>query len=315
MNQQIFSYASRVITDHQQVIEDIKEHKNLKQYFIRNNLVILVCTLIYGAVLGAYVGGYQILINAIKIPLLFFVTLYISLPIFYILNLFAGSKIDLYQTSVLLITGYVIASIIMIAFTPFVLFFILTARDYYFISSLTIGISGLSGFLSIIYIFRNFSLFHETKKWYPSFIVGSFAIALVGTQLAWTLRPFYHSYDRFIRPVQGNFYVAMVELFSQEPYIVGFLLFIFGFMALLIAIIMYNRTRPEVPNKIPQVPQWGTDLYRSGYPGYPYYPQPNQQIQKNVVKEIPKKEERGEAVPITSSKVEEEGEGSHKTEG
>ena len=48
--------------------------------------------------------------------------------------------------------------------------------------------------------------------WTPAFFVGSIIFMLVGTQLAWVLRPYFHYYPQFVRPFEKNFYVAMIEL-------------------------------------------------------------------------------------------------------
>lgn len=300
MNKDIFPSVNKLITNHDQVIKDIKNEKSLKMYFIENNITILIYTLLYGAVLGLYIGGYQILINSIKLPILFFITLYISLPVFYILGLLSGSKISFKQMVVLIISGYAIASIIMMAFTPVVLFFILTAKDYYFTIFLSIGILGLSGYFSLIYIFKNFNSFHkEDRRWYPSMIVGSLIIIFVGTQLSWTLRPFFHTYEDFIRPPQGNFYMAVAKGASEHPYISGAILLLFAFFAILITIIYYimENTRKQTPMK--QDSQSTTNTTPPPYPQYTYPANPNQEFQQNLVKGKPVEGELKENLPTT----------------
>jgi len=286
-----FSLVSKVIHEQEKIIEDIKKKRMLKEYFVENNIMIFLCTLIYGAVLGTYVDSNQVVINAIKIPLLFFVTLYISLPIFYILEQILGNKVDLTQIAMMLLTGYLIAAIIMLAFTPFMLFFILTAKEYYFTIFLNIGIMGLSGYFSLYYIYRNYVLFHDNRKWYPSFVTGSFIIAFVGTQLSWALRPYFHSYDKFTRPTQGNFFVAMAETAAEEPIIASSLLCSFGFVAFLITLLFLQNssTRKQINEKShPRVHQPDIVPLRpySHYPqvppeyipvARPYYPHPPQE--------------------------------------
>jgi hypothetical protein len=38
---------------------------------------------------------------------------------------------------------------------------------------------------------------------------------IVGTQLAWVLRPYFDYFPWFIRPLEGNFYTAILQLISQ----------------------------------------------------------------------------------------------------
>ena len=245
MPRNMFSTVGKVITDHEKVISDIKAKRNLKDYFIENNMIILICGLIFGAVLGVFVGGEQIIINSIKIPLLFFITLYISLPIFYIIDLLTGSKIDFVQIATLILTGYAVAAIILMTFIPVVLFFIVTAKEYYFTVFLTIGVTGLAGYFSIVYIWRNFQVFHDDSKWYPSVITGTFIIAFVGTQLAWSLRPFFHPYSEFIRPMGGNFYSAIAKVAAQEPAIAGAIFSVFALIALVVTIVFIDKMKSE----------------------------------------------------------------------
>ena len=236
------SFVNQVLHDQKNIIEDIKNKRMMKEHFIQNNIIIIFCTLIYGAVLGCYVDGEQVLINSVKIPMLFLVTLYIALPIFYIIETILGAKIEISQMALILLTGYVIAAIIMLAFTPFMLFFILTAKEYYFTVFLTIGIMGLAGYFSLYYIYKSFRMFHDDNKWYPSFVVGSFVIAFVGTQLSWALRPYFHSADTFTRPTDGNFYVAMADAASNEPAIATSLICTFGFIAFIITVLMFMNS-------------------------------------------------------------------------
>ena len=152
----IFSSVGKILTDHDRAIRDIKRNRMLPKYFIESNLVIFICTIVFGAVLGTYVGGFQILINALKIPLLFFLTLYISLPIFYIISVLSNSGVDFLRLLTLLTTGYATAAVIIICFTPLVLLFIITGKDYAFTIFLMVGVLGLAGYFSFIYIFYLF---------------------------------------------------------------------------------------------------------------------------------------------------------------
>ena len=131
---------------------------------------------------------------------------------------------------------------------------------------------GFSGYFGIFYIYRNFKSFHkEDKKWLPSVITGSFIIGLVGTQLSWTLRPFFHAYEGFIRPAQGNFYVEIATGVSKYPYIAVPLLLFFIFIAILITLIIYTKKHEITPQNqkqnynLPSMPP-------PNPPPYPYYP-------------------------------------------
>lgn len=261
-------------------IADIREGKGLVDYLFGSHLTILLCTIAFGAAMGVYAGGFQILINALKMPVLFFLTIYISLPVFYIVSVISGYRIGASQLLLLVMTGYAVTAIVMVAFTPVLLFFIITAKDYTFTVLLTTGISGLSGYFGVVYIFKNFQLFSSDKSWYPSVIVGILVIALVGTQLAWTLRPYFNSYDGIIKPIEGNFYVAMASTIANNPIIALPVLGVFVVVAFLMFLYYINRAEkhgwgaPSIPPPTP----WNT---------YPYYTAPppaQEKVAKNEEK-------------------------------
>jgi hypothetical protein len=184
------------------------------------------------------------------------------------------------------------------------LFFILTALDYYFIVMLNIVICGFAGYFGIISILTSFKKFHGTDEVNPSLTIGSFIIVFVGTQLAWTLRPFFHSASEFTKPISGNFYVALASLVGQNPAMAAVLFGVFGLIALIITgtrlypaaeIVTYktssgktrtmrklkdkkNNTKDQTP------PPYHPYYYPGGVWGVPYPVQPNPNANTNVNK-------------------------------
>ncbi len=225
---------SELAWDQRQAIRNIQKNKYLWQYIIQSHIIILICTMIYGAVLGYYVKGPTMISNALKMPILYLFTLYIAMPVIFIIDVMLENKISFIQISAILLLGFNCIAVVLIAFTPLMLFFIHTAPDYGFITVLTIVISGFAGYFGIISILSNFSKFHKNEIWNPSLIIGSFIIIFVGTQLAWTLRPFFHVSEGFTRPVSGNFYVALVRIISDNPEVSGILIGIFGLIAIMV---------------------------------------------------------------------------------
>ncbi len=107
-------------------LQNLVEGKNLRSYFVNANLAVLVSSAIYGATMGTYSGGAQILYSAIKAPLLLLLSLYLTLPSYHILYSLLGGKQTVGQTSLLLLFGFTIMSTVLIALVPVNLFFILT---------------------------------------------------------------------------------------------------------------------------------------------------------------------------------------------
>ncbi len=222
-------------------IKQVRMNKNISRYIIDSHVLILFCTIIYGAILGFYSKDIQILFNAVKIPLLFLITLYITIPIVFIVDALQGNKINLAQTEVLLLLGFNNTAVVLLAFTPLMLFFILTALDYYFIVLLNIAICGFAGYFGIFSIYQNYKTFYNRDEWPHALTIGAFIIIFVGTQLAWTLRPFFNTYTDFIRPISSNFYVALGTLIQSHPGETIVLLGIFGVIAFAVTIARLGR--------------------------------------------------------------------------
>ena len=272
-----FPKVSELAWAQKKVIKNVQKNKNIYQYIIETHILILICTMLFGATLGVFAKGPQIMYDALKIPILWLVTLYITLPIIFIVDVMLENKITFSQTSVLLLLGFTTASIVLIAFTPLILFFIISAPDYNFITLLTIVISGFAGFFGIISILSSSRRFHKNKTWNPSLIIGSFIIFFVGTQLAWTLRPFFHFSPGFIRPIYGNFYVALARVIQHHPIIATILILIFGLIALFVIIIRTttdSETEKSIKSsqKVKTKQKLKSKKKPTQKPIYPYYP-------------------------------------------
>jgi hypothetical protein len=180
-------------------------------------VTVIVLSAVYGAIMGLYPGGLQILYDAVKIPMLLLISLYITAPSFYVLTSLLGGRRSLSQVVVLLLSALTVMSTILLALVPVNLFFILTSANtsfstYAFVVLINVLIFALAGFFALIYLLRGFMALYPSEEWILSFLIGGFIFIFVGTQLAWVLRPYFHYYPGFIRPTENNFYVAIIEL-------------------------------------------------------------------------------------------------------
>lgn len=197
--------------------KNLIEGRRLKAYFVNSNLVILIFSAVYGGTMGFYAGGLQIIYDAIKIPLLLLISVYITIPSYYVLSSLLGGRVAFRQMVVLLLSGPTIMSVVLLALVPVNLFFIFTTANatytsYAFLVLLNIAIFVLAGLSAVVYVSRGFMKVFSGPDWIFAFIVGSMIFMFVGTQLAWVLRPYFHYYPEFIRPLEKNFYVALIEL-------------------------------------------------------------------------------------------------------
>jgi hypothetical protein len=171
--------------------------------------------------MGLYAGGLQVFFAAVKIPMLLLISLYVSLPTYYVLNGFFGGDLSLRQLAVLFMVSFAVMAIMLVAFLPVTLFFTLTTPErsfatYGFTVLLNVFFFGISGLTAINYLLKGFAVIHgENRRWILPMIIGSAVLIFVGTQLAWVLRPYFHFYSEFIRPPSGNFYIALAVLIAR----------------------------------------------------------------------------------------------------
>ena len=219
-------------------LKNLVEEKNFETYFVNSNLAILCLSAIYGATMGLYAGGLQIFYSAVKVPMLLLISLYLTVPSYYVLYSLLGGKRTLRQTMILLLSGFTIMATVLLAFVPVNLFFILTTtrsvEAHSFTALLNIAIFVLGGFFALIYFIKGAKVLYKesTEKWRPAFIIGSLILMFVGTQLAWVLRPFFNYYQFFIRPLESNFYTAVLTLLVRSAGPTGALVAVAGLVFL-----------------------------------------------------------------------------------
>lgn len=230
----ILSVVEEFIKRRDEFLKNLTEEKNLKTYFVNSNLAILALSAIYGATMGIYAGGLQILYSAIKVPMLLLISLYLTVPSYYVLYSLLGGKRTLGQTIMLLLFGFTIMSTVLIALVPVNLFFIITttksSATYAFTVLLNIAIFALGGFFAFTYFIKGAkALYPEpSENWKPAFLLGSIILMFVGTQMAWVLRPYFNYYQWFIRPLESNFYTAVIELVARFMGLFGAIIIICG---------------------------------------------------------------------------------------
>lgn len=179
---------------------------------------------IYGFVIGLQHSMPQATASAIKVPLLFLCTLVVTLPAFHFIGLHAGSRLRFFQTLVIIMNGVATTGVLMAAFAPIALFFLLSHTGYHFLVLLHFMIVGFCSVAGVMSVRRATSYiatthgegFTEGAEW--CIHAWMVVYALVGSQLAWMLRPFLNAQEDFalLRSPGGNFFsavfAALVEL-------------------------------------------------------------------------------------------------------
>lgn len=223
--------AKQLLSDAFDVLQNRDEHfEKIGQdvyptSLIRNQLLLIFFfTFFYGAIMGSYNSLLQSVSSGVKLWILMILTLIICFPSFYIVQLILGSKIKIRQLLILILSGFVMTSIIMVAFAPIVLFFQLSGGNYAFLQLLHVGILLFAGFFGMRAVLDALKTTFEHNGVYPKIGLKIFQIwvlifAFVGMQLSWNLRPFVGSkempFELLRSNTQGNFYSTVFGAIGQ----------------------------------------------------------------------------------------------------
>jgi len=205
--------------DKEHFLENLTSEENSLEKILSQYFLICICSCIYGIAMGSYNSVQQAISSGIKVPLLFTLAILVCFPAFYVIQHVLGSRLGFFQMLKIILSGFVMISIIMVSFSTIVIFFLITGNNYSFLKLLHVAIFGLSGIFGMKTILDALQYACEQKNVYPKIGVVVFKfwiliLAFVGMQLSWNLRPFIASKDmRFevFREKQGNFYLAVVE--------------------------------------------------------------------------------------------------------
>jgi hypothetical protein len=180
--------------------------------------------------LGSTHSFWQTISSAIKLPLLFLITLLICAPALYIFSKLFNLRLQLSQSITLVLAAIAATSIVLISFSSVVIFFVMTAPGRYqlfklvnvlcFMIAAGVGASYLGQGIRLAWATRS----GTDKPQRLVFYLWLSIYMLVGSQMAWTLRPFVGypnaPFETF-RQVGGNFYD---NIFASIGEILGFLI-------------------------------------------------------------------------------------------
>jgi hypothetical protein len=218
----------KVFQNRDEYFELLSQGKYSKNFLLKQIGIILLFAFIYGVVMGSYNSFLQSIVTGVKVPVLITLALLICFPALYVIQYILGSKMGLVQMIIMILSGFLMFSSILVSFAPIVLFFMITGNDYNFLKLLHVAIFTFSGIFGMRIILEALKFSCEKKNIYPKiglniFKFWIFVFAFVGMQLAWNLRPFLGDKNEefeLFREREGNFYKAVVfsaaNMFSYD---------------------------------------------------------------------------------------------------
>lgn len=191
----IFTMSEWIMRDRLSFFEEVRTHRDLGAKLRSMILSSLFYLGLFGVVLGMSHSWMQALMSAIKLPMLFLVTLLICLPTLYFFNLLYGSQLTFQQTTTLMMAAVTITGALSLAFASISLFFWLTIGEQYTILILlNVIILGISSWWGLSFLRQGMRHVQrqalDVRQWR---ILTTWLViyAFVGTQMAWALRPFF----------------------------------------------------------------------------------------------------------------------------
>jgi len=213
----IFTMSEWIMRDRLSFFEEVRTHRDLGAKLRSMILSSLFYLALFGVVLGMSHSWMQALMSAIKLPMLFLVTLLICLPTLYFFNLLYGSQLTFQQTTTLMMAAVTITGALSLAFASISLFFWLTIGEQYTIlillNVIILGISSWWGLSFLRQGMRHVQRQALDVRQGRILITWLVIYAFVGTQMAWALRPFFGVPDEpfvILRSDGGTFIGSML---------------------------------------------------------------------------------------------------------
>ncbi len=218
-----------ILRNRQSFFHEIRDGIGLSQKLRAMLISSLTFLALYGAVMGSTHSLWQALSSAVKLPVLFLATLFICAPSLYFFNVLFGSNQSLQQNVALILAAITVTAVILLSFAPITLFFLLTTSQYQFFKLLNVGFFVVAGLMGLMFLSQGMRIVSEvgtkgesSRRWV--FILWMLLFAFVGSQLAWTIRPFIGapsmSFELF-RQLGGNFYTNIAASLGE---ILGFVI-------------------------------------------------------------------------------------------
>jgi hypothetical protein len=188
----------------------------------------IACLALYGAVMGSTHSLWQALSSAAKLPILFLATLIVCSPTLYFFNILFGSDQSLTQNIALTLTAITVTAVLLLSFAPIAMFFLLTTSNYQFFKLLNVAVFIAAGGMGVLFLSQGMRVVSAAGQEgagarHTVLRLWILVYAFVGSQMAWTLRPFIGAPSmnfELFRQFGGNFYTNIVASIGE---ILGFL--------------------------------------------------------------------------------------------
>jgi hypothetical protein len=224
----------------------------------RLSACIVVLGMIYGICMGIFGAfrekdptGMQVVASMVKVPLLFYLTLLVTLPSLYVFNALVGSRLSLSGVGRLIIASLGVNVTVLASLGPIVAFFSLCTTSYPFMLLFNVVVFAVAGLFGLRFLLQTLhrltiaatlpppatpSASEAGAEAVPAgplepardraisdqvrlvFRVWVVVFGLVGAQMGWVLRPFVGNPNvpfAWWRHRESNFFMAVLQALSN----------------------------------------------------------------------------------------------------
>ena len=127
----------------------------------RLSVIIVVLGMTYGICMGTFAlfrmtkpHAWQIVASMVKVPLLFYLTLVVTLPSLYVFNALVGSRLTLATVVRLLVASLGVMVAVLASLGPIVAFFSVSTTSYPFMILFNVVVCSVSGALGLSFLLQ-----------------------------------------------------------------------------------------------------------------------------------------------------------------
>lgn len=182
---------------------------------------VVLFGVVYGAVMGSFGGiagdrALQVVISAVKVPLLLTVTFALSLPSFLVLNTLVGLRDDFQEAMRALLASQAALTIVLAALAPYTLLWYASVPDYRQALLFNAAMFGVAAFAAQNRLRSAYRLLIARDPRHRAMLrMWLILYAFVGIQMSWVLRPFVGSPFAEVAFFRRDAWVNAYEVFGR----------------------------------------------------------------------------------------------------
>lgn len=201
-----------LLRDREAFREHLEDARDLASIARALLITVLLGCAVFGASMGAYRGGLQLLYAAVKLPLVVLLTAGVCGPALSGALAAVRGEHSFVKDLLLVLSALALGSMVLAALAPAVILAVLAGIHYHSLILLIVTCCGGAGLFGLLFFVQSL----RRRRGSGLLIATPIALlvfALVGSQMAWTFRPFVlrprTAHVPFIREVEGGFLDAV----------------------------------------------------------------------------------------------------------